>query len=85
MDGRERSIKLLTWRKMLSLENPKSTMLEKGRLLWKSLGKKKKIMKLNIAKIHTVMNVFKNSVNAVILTFANVMQSECSDHYQVKS
>jgi len=40
MDGRERSIKLLTWRKMLSLENPKSTMLEKGRLLWKSLGKK---------------------------------------------
>jgi len=46
---------------------------------------KKKILKLNIAKIHTVMNVFKNSVNAVILKFENVMQSGCSDHYQMKA
>lgn len=39
MDGREISIKLLSWRKMLSLENPKNTTGEKGEILWKSLDK----------------------------------------------
>jgi len=39
MDEREISIKFHSWGKMLSLENPKSNMGEKGRILWKILGK----------------------------------------------